>query len=213
MIVKRKNLKVCWFLLNKQWVQCVRFLLPVSNFYCHRLYQFKFYLYNNLHYQNPSHMVYWGEDWSSNPFGTPFIIISSYQQILIFSFFADHLPVLLFNQFGVFLTKRKFTPSLGVTKKPLLWGHHKSQNNLTAALFLKQDDVKHTVYCNIEHVATLTLLRGWWWHCSNINSGRSLPCISMCSPAHPCRRPLLSDIWYVLLFNKVSNFPVPATSQ
>ena len=31
------------------------------------------------------------------------------------------------------------------------------------------------------------------------------------SPGSPLPRPLLSDIWYVLLFNKVSNFPTPAT--
>ena len=36
-------------------------------------------------------------------------------------------------------------------------------------------------------------------------------CVPQLTPAHPCRRPLLSDIWYVLLFNKVSNFPVPVT--
>ena len=27
-----------------------------------------------------------------------------------------------------------------------LWGHSKSQNNLTAALFLEHDDMKHTVF-------------------------------------------------------------------
>ena len=30
-----------------------------------------------------------------------------------------------------------------------LWGHNKSKNKLTAALFLEHDDVKHTVYCLI----------------------------------------------------------------
>ena len=55
-----------------------------------------------------------------------------------------------------FWPKGNFRPVLGSHRS--LWGHNKSQNKLTAALFLEHDDVKHTVFhfCLWRHARMLS---------------------------------------------------------
>ena len=57
--------------------------------------------------------------------------------------FADNLPASFRNQLVCFWPKGNLRPVLVSHRS--LWGHQKSQNKLTAAPVLKQDDVKHTV--------------------------------------------------------------------
>ena len=68
----------------------------------------------------------------------------------IFFLFADHLPASLLNPLeSVSDLKGNLRPVLGLHRR-----HYKSQNKLTAALFLEQDDVEHTVlkFQEQEHV-------------------------------------------------------------
>ena len=76
---------------------------------------------------------------------------------LNFFLFADHLPATLLNQLkSISDLKENSAHSWGHIES--LWGHNKSQNKLTAALFLEHDDVKHTVelyrFANCERIST-----------------------------------------------------------
>ena len=82
-----------------------------------------FHLYNNIHYQNPSHMVYGGEDWNTNPFGTP-CILSTYQQIQNTWWHETHCRnhIVCISKIAhptFYILLNKFLKSLDLTRTPV----------------------------------------------------------------------------------------------
>ena len=71
---------------------------------------------------------------------------------------VDHLPASLLNPLESVSDFKEICAQSCAGSHRSLWGHQKSQNKLKAALFLKRDDVKHTVHSDIELVRTVTSL-------------------------------------------------------